>query len=213
MKRLLTAAALALLMTNAARADALGMARLTLQMDQRKLVELENAYNNMCYPNGPIRSSGMVQAKCRPIADEIAATKDKIIADGVEISRQQSEDLKQAQQQAKIDAEPVNVVFRGYQMYINVTLCSQVREGYLVKFINDVEMERSTKAIKAIVEAQKKRDPSLDTEYVWNKAKQEHDRSKPIINLDYCRNVHLRSLLNASPQPVFHVEKPDCGVC
>jgi hypothetical protein len=192
-----------------ANADPWSMAHSKRGFDESKFSQLVNSYQNICYPNGPIKSDHGVQVQCKQMMAEIAAAKDQIATDNAEIDRVQSEAAEQAKEQAKIDAKPINVVFRGYQMYINVTLCNQVREGYLVQYVNDVELERANKAIKAIVEQQKKRDPNLDADYAWNEAKQEHNRSKPPITLDYCQNVYLQSLLRASPQPVFNVEKPE----
>ena len=77
---------------------------------------------------------------------------------------------EEAARQAAEAAKPINRLFRGYQYYAHVKFCNDVREGYLVKYVNDVELERAEIAIKAIVAQTTKEDATIDTDDVWKKA-------------------------------------------
>jgi len=45
---------------------------------------------------------------------------------------------------------PVNQLFMAYKLYSHVQFCNEVRQGYMVVWINEVELERARQATKAI---------------------------------------------------------------
>jgi hypothetical protein len=122
--------------------------------------------------------------------------------------RQMEEARVRAEAKAIEDAKPINVLFRAYTRYVWVDICHQNREGYLMVFINDVEMERAEKAIHAIIEQQKQRDPNLDTDLAYNEAVKEFKRMSRPINGSFCKDWAYNELLNMSPAPAYVVQKP-----
>ena len=52
-----------------------------------------------------------------------------------------------------------NYIFKGYQFYSAVDFCHQVREGYMVVYINDIELRRAKQAIKALVDKVRSEEP------------------------------------------------------
>lgn len=61
-------------------------------------------------------------------------------------------------------------LFDVYRSWMYVYLCNQARAGYLAVFVNDIELERARKAVKAIEVKFKTDDPELDINQVWNDA-------------------------------------------
>ena len=112
---------------------------------------------------------------------------------------------EEAARQAAEAAKPINRLYRGYQYYAHIKFCNEVREGYLVKYVNDVELERAEIAIKAIVAQTTKEDAAIDTDDVWKKA------LKAVVGqyaeADVCKNS-LVQLFKMSPQPVYQIAKP-----
>jgi hypothetical protein len=108
-------------------------------------------------------------------------------------------------EQAVIDALPVNRLRFDYAAFAYVRFCHESRQGYLVQYVNDVEMEKAHKAIKEIVAQATKEDPTINTDEVWRKAV----ASLQGINLDQmgCHNT-LTQLLKRSPIPAYSTEKP-----
>ena len=119
------------------------------------------------------------------------------------VRQQQAEE--EARAQAIEAAKPINRLYRGYQRYGFVKFCNHVREGYLVKYVNDVEMERAEIAIKAIVEQTTKEDTAIDTDDVWKKALKA--LSGRYAEEWACKS-ELANLFKASPQPVYQIAKP-----
>lgn len=93
----------------------------------------------------------------------------------------------------------------GYRFYAHVKWCYEVRDGYLVKYINDAELERAETAIKAIAEQAAKEDASIDTDDVWKKALKALQGKYAQDEL--CK-MSLHQLFKMSPKPVYHIEKP-----
>jgi hypothetical protein len=106
---------------------------------------------------------------------------------------------------ARIEALPSNRLFNGYRLYGYVKFCNEVREGYMVQYVSDIELERARKAIKAIAARATKDDASINTDDVWQKARGTLDRLRADDVM--CHNS-LVELLNVSPEPVFNIEKP-----
>jgi hypothetical protein len=112
---------------------------------------------------------------------------------------------EEAARQAAEAAKPINRLYRGYQYYAHIKFCNEVREGYLVKYVNDVELERAEIAIKAIVAQTTKEDAAIDTDDVWKKA------LKAVVGqyaeIEVCK-ASLIQLFKLSPQPVYQIAKP-----
>jgi hypothetical protein len=114
-----------------------------------------------------------------------------------------------AKRRAEIQAEensPHGQVRQAYTAYIFVRWCHEIREGYMVKYVNDVEMDRAETAIRAIVQKWKVQEPNMNTDQLWQQADQ-RVVGKP-INLDTC-HYGLRTLLDMSPIPAVRVTKPE----
>jgi hypothetical protein len=83
----------------------------------------------------------------------------------------QNEERRQAQEQAHLQAieaaKPINRLAMAYQAYVQVQLCYKQRQGYQIVWVNDVEMDRARRAIKAIEQKFTKDDPSIDTNKLW----------------------------------------------
>jgi len=102
----------------------------------------------------------------------------------------------EAKEQARIGNLPINRLFRGYQLYVNVKFCKVVREGYLVQYVNDAEMARAEKAIRSIANQATKDDTTINTDDVWKQAvKTVQDKE---ASVSFCKQS-LAQLLNRSP--------------
>ena len=122
----------------------------------------------------------------------------------VDVYREEQQRQKEARAEAARQAAlPRNRVIRAYAQYAEVAFCNEARAGYLVQYVNDYEFERAKVAIKAIVAAALKEDPSLNTDDLWNKAR----NANLIAAEGYCRQA-LYELLQASPVTVYQINKP-----
>jgi len=119
--------------------------------------------------------------------------------------KRQEQAAAEAKEQARIANLPINRLFRGYQFYVHVKFCNEVREGYLVQYVNDAEMIRAEKAIKSVVDQSTTDDTSIDTDNVWKQAIAAV-QGKP-ANINLCQHS-LGQLLNLSPTAVYTVAKP-----
>jgi hypothetical protein len=97
------------------------------------------------------------------------------------------------------------LVRNAYTLYIQLRWCHDVRDGYAVKYVNDVEMQRAETALKAIVKEQKVKEPGMNTDALWQQANDSVGGS--LIGLDVC-HFRLRKLMDMSPVPAIRVEKP-----
>jgi hypothetical protein len=102
-------------------------------------------------------------------------------------------------------ALPINRLLNSYRFYIYSAICNQVREGYLVQYVNDVELVRARNAVKAIQAQALKDDPSIDIDYVWKAALK--DPVGRYVLESKCRST-LVQLINDSPKSAWTVEKP-----
>ncbi|MBR0694248.1 hypothetical protein [Bradyrhizobium lablabi] len=103
------------------------------------------------------------------------------------------------------EASPHGQVRRAYAAYALVRYCYQIREGYAVKYINDVEMERAEVMIKAVVVKWKKEEPGMDTDLMWTQAMQ-RAQDKP-IDAQSCTRYYA-VLGELSPVPAISIQKP-----
>jgi hypothetical protein len=128
------------------------------------------------------------------------------VAKVIDNYREQQQKLKEAQAEAARQAAlPHNRVINAYSLYAKVTFCNEVREGYLLQYVNDSEFVRAKAATKAIVAAALKEDSSLDTDDLWNKGRSAINGF--IASQGYCQ-LALSQLLNASPVNPYEIRKP-----
>jgi hypothetical protein len=115
-------------------------------------------------------------AQCRAVAE-----RERRAAEDAERQRQEqawaAEQAKRrqaqeaaAREQARIAAMPSTRLLNDYRFYAHVKWCDDLREGYLVQYINDAELERARQPIGDIVEQTTKDDPSIDTDDNWQQS-------------------------------------------
>lgn len=85
-----------------------------------------------------------------------------------------------------------SVLLLGYDYYVRVQACHTVRQGYLVVWINDVEMDRARRAVKALEQVYTKQYLSIDTTALFQQAA--HLASMNIqvaggVDVNYCHNA------------------------
>jgi hypothetical protein len=95
-------------------------------------------------------------------------------------------------------------LFRLYRQWMFVQFCNQVREGYAMVFVNDIELERARKAVKAIEAKLKADDPDLNPTQVWNDAGR---KSQISVGPEQCQRT-LANLLNSNPLGAFEFQRP-----
>jgi hypothetical protein len=112
----------------------------------------------------------------------------------------------EAQKRAEIEArKPENRLIKAYQLYSNVQFCNQLRQGYMVVWVNDLELERARAATKAIEKSILVEQPGLNTNNLWQtalanaKGWQAYQRS--------CDQAYS-NLLSMSPVNVYPLQKP-----
>jgi hypothetical protein len=88
---------------------------------------------------------------------------------------------------------------------VYIQFCNEVRQGYLVTYVNDIERERARVAVKAIEKAALAEQADLDTDAIWTLAR------KAMVGKhayqEQCR-VELEALLRNSPVPTYDIRKP-----
>ena len=90
-----------------------------------------------------------------------------------EIAERQRQEHERERAEAEYWRQPVNRLRRAYHRYLYVTACHQARQGYLVVWINDVEMERARSAVSRIEREVVTQDPKIRPSAEWNKEKPE----------------------------------------
>jgi hypothetical protein len=115
-------------------------------------------------------------------------------------------EIDKAHKEAVSRAHIEQRVQQGYAAYIGVRWCHETREGYLLQYVNDVEMRRAEEAIRAIVQKAKKEFPGMNTDVLW-KAADRDIIGKP-ISQSYCQ-LWFHTLLDLSPIPAVRIEKPN----
>jgi hypothetical protein len=85
--------------------------------------------------------------------------------------RQKIQDQEKAKAEAAAEArKPVNRLLIAYGRYAFVKYCNEVRQGYLMVYVNDIELERARIAVRGIESDAIREDPSLNTDAVWKLA-------------------------------------------
>jgi hypothetical protein len=95
-------------------------------------------------------------------------------------------------------------MFDVYRSWIYVSLCNQVRAGYMLVYVNDVELERARAAVKAVEKKFQVDDPKLDIAQLWKAASE--PTSMPVTQ-DQCQRT-LINLLHENPDGAFRIERP-----
>jgi hypothetical protein len=121
------------------------------------------------------------------------------------LNQQAKEKAEAAREAARAANLPANRVITAYKLYTLVKYCNQIREGYLLKYVNDVEMERAETVIRAIVNKAKSEDPSIDTDKLWSAAQQAANGQT--TSQSYC-GMYYQQLLAMSPISPYNIQKP-----
>lgn len=124
-------------------------------------------------------------------------------AQAAEIQRKKN--TERAAEEAKVQALPVNRLLNGYMAFGYVRFCHESRDGYLVQYVNDIEMQKAERAVKAIVAQTTKEDASLNTDKVWQEAQSFNEGRH--LNEGTCREA-LIDLFRRSPVPLQSTAKP-----
>lgn len=122
-----------------------------------------------------------------------------------ETQRQEAARRSAAEREVE-NASPQGQLRRAYSLYILLRWCHATREGYLVQYINDVEMQRVDAAIKAIVGKWRKVEPEMDTDLLWRQANQM--TAGRYVSTNVCSSGY-QELVSMSPIPAIRIEKPN----
>ncbi|MBR0879129.1 flagellar biosynthesis GTPase FlhF [Bradyrhizobium barranii subsp. barranii] len=141
--------------------------------------------------------------------------KEKAARDAAERQRQ-AEDLQRKLDDAKArQAEedrqqrlPVNRMVNAYAAYIFVRVCHESRDGYLVQYVNDAEMERAEKAVRAAVDKLMTEDPSIDKARAWDDARAYARGTKIAASIEFCQ-MQLGKLYSLSPVAPYQFGRPE----
>jgi len=113
--------------------------------------------------------------------------------------RQRIQDEENARAVAATEArKPLNRLLTGYRRYAYIKYCNEVRQGYVVVYINEVELDRARVAVKAIEDDALREDRSLDTNAIWNMALKE--LGGKYVDRVPCQ-MELNALLEQNPRP------------
>jgi hypothetical protein len=128
-------------------------------------------------------------------------------ADAAEAKQQRQEQIiREAEaRQAQAEQNARDRVQQAYSAYIMTKWCYETRDGYLLKWINDAELQRAETAIRAVVNKWQNQYQNMDTDSLWQQA-DKHVVGQP-INIDTCRHWYSE-LLDMSPVPSVRIEKP-----
>jgi hypothetical protein len=84
---------------------------------------------------------------------------------------QKIQDRENAKAAAAAEArKPANRLLTGYKRYAFVKYCNEVRQGYALVYVNDIELARARTAVKAIEDDVVREDSSIVTDAVWKLA-------------------------------------------
>jgi len=139
------------------------------------------------------------------LLDEVAKRK-AAVED--EVARRKAAEAKAREEAAAEAKKPVNRLRLAYKRYAYVKLCNEVRQGYLVVYINDIELDRARTAVKAVENHAVDEDKSLDTDALWKAANKE--LKGELVGRDTCQAT-FNDLLqqSASVRPEDNVMPKD----
>ena len=107
---------------------------------------------------------------------------------------------EKAREEARIEAaRPINRLRLAYFNYMVVKKCYDVRLGYQLVYINEVELERAKRAVNAIETSAVKEDSSIDTSATWQEGVRMLEASKQqYVEQYFCQKTY-NDLLNVAP--------------
>jgi len=106
---------------------------------------------------------------------------------------------EKARQEAEIEAaKPVNRLRQAYFDYMVVKRCYDVRLGYQLVYINEVELERAKRAVNTIEASALKEDSSIDTGNAWQEGIRMIETSQRYVEQYFCQKT-FNDLLSAAP--------------
>jgi hypothetical protein len=146
--------------------------------------------------------AAMLQATREMTADQFTACFPQAWEFAFNIQWAQKElELRQekAREEARIEAaKPINRLRQAYFNYMVVKRCYDVRLGYQLVYINEVELERARRAVNAIETSALKEDSSINTSATWQEGVQMLGASKEYVEQYFCQKTY-NDLLNAAP--------------
>ena len=87
---------------------------------------------------------------------------------------------------------PDNKLLVSYKQYAYIKYCNEIRQGYLIVFINDIELDRARTAVKAIeIDVLNEKD-DIDTDAIWERA--DSEIRGQFVNRDQCQSELNRLL-------------------
>ena len=93
--------------------------------------------------------------------------------------------------------KPANRLITAYKRYAYVKYCNEIRQGYVLVYVNDIELERARSAVKAIEDDSLREDETLDTKALWNTSLKQLDGTS--VYRDQCQ-LQLNALLRQNPK-------------
>jgi hypothetical protein len=114
------------------------------------------------------------------------------------------EEMERLEKRRAAEAEemrkPINRLRRAYWQYMYVGSCYRVREGYLVVWINDIELERARGAVTRIENEVLNEEPTINIAAVW---KEVADRKPASIYEAQCKPAYNVLIETAPVLPVL----------
>jgi hypothetical protein len=170
----------------------------------REASSLES-YKVTCEKANPSRFKWIMQEKANDfagiVADEEAARKAKERA----MAQARAEAIERNRREEAEARKPENRLIKAYQVYSNVAFCNELRQGYLVVWVNDVELERAKAATKAIEKSLLAEEPGLNTITLWQTALRQ--AGGWMANQWSCQQAYTL-LREMSPANVYPIQKP-----
>lgn len=109
------------------------------------------------------------------------------------------QEFKHRQEEARIEAaKPINKLKQAYFNYMVVKRCYEVRLGYQLVYINEIEMDRARVAVNAIETSASKEDSSINTNDAWESAVRAIRASTQHVEQYFCQKTY-NDLLSAAP--------------
>jgi hypothetical protein len=77
-----------------------------------------------------------------------------------------------------------------YDRYILIKVCHEVRQGYLITWINDAELARARNAVSRVETDARAKNPDLDVAVIWAES---NAKAAATLYRDFCQ-IRLREL-------------------
>ena len=102
-------------------------------------------------------------------------------------ARLEEEARKKELSRQEAEVTPLNVLVRAYSYYIYIKHCYEKRDGYVIVYINDHEIDRARSDIKTISDKIKQSDPSISDDAAWRLG--DSEASKHVETQENCQYV------------------------